>query len=76
MRQQVNKTHLNLDGSHALAKKGGEAVAFDEVSVVQAGSPLSLLHTREPSLPRVVRVYLIPLWISVLYTKTPLEAGV
>jgi len=28
IRQQVDTTHLNLDGSHALAKKGGEAVAY------------------------------------------------
>ncbi len=28
IREQINTHHLNLDGSHALAKKGGEAVAY------------------------------------------------
>lgn len=28
VREQVETTHLNLDGSHAIAKKGGEAVAY------------------------------------------------
>lgn len=28
IRDQINTQHLNLDGSHALAKKGGEAVAY------------------------------------------------
>lgn len=28
IREQLNLQHINLDGSHALAKKGGEAVAY------------------------------------------------
>ena len=28
IRQDLDLTHLNLDGSHALAKKGGESVAY------------------------------------------------
>jgi len=28
IREQIDTHHLNLDGSHALAKKGGEAVAY------------------------------------------------
>ena len=28
IRQQIDTHHLNLDGSHAIAKKGGEAVAY------------------------------------------------
>jgi hypothetical protein len=28
IREQIDTHHLNLDGSHAPAKKGGEAVAY------------------------------------------------
>ena len=41
---ELNLSHLNLDGSHALAKKGGESVAYQQRKCAKTSNILPMNH--------------------------------
>jgi transposase len=46
IQSELNVTHLNLDGSHALAKKGGESVAYQHRKRAKTSNILPITDTQ------------------------------
>ncbi len=66
IRTQIDTYHLNLDGSHALAKKGGEAVAYQgrkkaktsNVLPITSQMPMGSSWQQQVSLPAITTMLL------------------